>query len=895
MNVHGLDKLLNPQRIALVGVTINPNSVGGKVLHNLVGSAFRGVVYPVNPVSEAIMGVPCYSDLESVPRTPDLVIVCTPAEKVVGVMEKAGRMGVEGAIVMSAGFQESGPEGSRLSNDLKTVLSKYPRLRMIGPNCLGIVVPGLNLNASFSQGMPSGGHVAFISQSGALCTSVLDWARDRSVGFSYFVSVGNALDVDFADLIDYFGEDEKTESIVLYIESVSDARRFMTAARAFARTKPIVVYKAGRYPQSAAVAASHTGAMASEDSVYDAAFRRAGIARVLNIGEIFSCVELIGRSRFPEGPRLGIVTNAGGPGVMAVDKLIQLNGQLAELSADSVKELDGVLPPIWSGRNPVDVLGDANAKRFEKASRIVLGDKEVDALLVILTPQAMTKPDRTALKIASVSKESGKPVLAAWLGGESVRKGREILDGSDVAVYSTPEQAVSAFMTLVDYADNLEDLYETPRDIIVDFAQDQMQMRNEARRSMPDEKGFLSEQKTKELLQMYGIRATIPKLASNPGEAAEIAEEIGYPVAMKVQSPQIVHKSDSGGVALNVECRETLERSWGDIMKSTSACCPQAEIDGITVQKMAPLNGGVEMILGARRDTVFGAVIMAGKGGVETEVWKDTALGLPPLNEHLAARMLQNLRITPLLKGFRGSKPVNMEELINVMMRFSYMVCDNPEFLEIEVNPLLCTSEGIIALDARALVDPALELDRNYSHLALRPYPAEYIRPSRLEDGTEILLRPIKPEDEPMWMEMLGNCSRESIYSRFGFFYNWANHQAASRYCYIDHDRGIAIVAEHRAEKGRSIHAIGRLIADPDLKTVEYAILVDDQWQNRGLGKMVTEYCERIAVAWGIGSIVAHTNVSNRRMVHLFESLGYSISHDKAGGEVFVQKKLKGL
>lgn len=893
MSVHGLDKLLNPQRIALVGVTINPNSVGGKVLTNLIGGAFRGVVYPVNPVSEAIMGVPCYPGLDSVPRTPDLVIVCAPAEKVADILAECGELGVNGVIVMSAGFEESGPRGEELSRGLREQLEKYPDMRVLGPNCLGIIVPGIKLNASFASGIPAQGSVAFVSQSGALCTSVLDWARDKKIGFSYFVSIGNAIDIDFADLIDYFGEDEKTDAIILYIESIRDARKFMTATRAFARTKPIIVYKAGRYPQSAEVAASHTGAMASEDAVYDAAFRRTGMARVLNIGEIFDCVELIGRNRYPRGPKLGILTNAGGPGVMAVDTLIELGGELAQLSSESVEALDSFLPPFWSGRNPVDVLGDANSKRYRKAAEILLDDGGVDALLVILTPQAMTRPDRIAARIGGLIESTRKPVLAAWLGGESVRGSMSMLVEAGVATYSTPEQAVRAFMTLVDYADNLEDLYETPRDIMADFPGDQQRMRQEFLSVIPKEDSILSEIESKRLLQLYGIPVTMPSLARSQEEAVSIASETGYPVVLKVHSPDITHKTEVGGVAVNIDCREVLEEAWKNIMSSVADRAPGAEILGISVQRMAAVRQGTEMILGARKDPVFGSVIMVGRGGVATEIWGDTALGFPPLNEHLADRMLRSLKVFPLLDGFRGRPPVDVELLKKVMMRFSYLVCDNPEIDEIDINPLLCCSNEILALDARVSVTPGVGLHRSYDHLALRPYPAEYVTRRTLKDGTEVLLRPIKPEDEPMWMEMLGSCSRESIYSRFGFFYNWANHEAAARYCYIDYDREIAIVAETALKGVRSIHAIGRLVADPDLESVEYAILVDDKWQNRGLGGIVTEYCENIARDWGLSRIVAQTTVDNTRMIHLFEARGYRVSHDRSSGEVHVRKDLK--
>ena len=478
MGIHRLDGIFHPKRIALIGVTPNPNSVSGKILGNLITSGFTGVVYPVNPDSEAVLGIPCYPDLRSVPRTPDLGVICTPAEQVPDAVRQCGEAGVLGIVIISAGFRETGEAGCALEDQIKAEAARFDGMRIIGPNCLGFIVPGQSLNVSFAGGMPRAGHVAFVSQSGALCTSVLDWALQGKIGFSHFVSIGNTLDVDFGDLIDYLGEDPNTESIILYIESIQNARSFMSAARAFARTKPIIVYKAGRFPESAQVAASHTGALAAEDAVYDAAFQRVGLARVYDIGEIFDCAELIGRNKIPRGPRLGIVTNAGGPGVMATDALIAANGVLAKLSDETLAKLDENLPPAWSHRNPVDVLGDARSKRIEKAAQIVLTDPNVDAVLVILTPQAMTNPVAAAKAVGKLADTTSKPILAAWLGGQAMRDAIPVLVDAGIAAYRTPEQAIRAFMTLVAYARNLEALYETPRDIPISFSYDQAQIRS---------------------------------------------------------------------------------------------------------------------------------------------------------------------------------------------------------------------------------------------------------------------------------------------------------------------------------------------------------------------------------------------------------------------------------
>lgn len=893
MNVHKLEKLLNPRRIALIGVTINPNSVGGVVLGNLVGGGFRGVVYPVSASAEAILGVPCYRDLSSLPRRPDMAIICTPAEQVPGLVEQCGEMGIMGLIIMSAGFKETGEEGLALEERIRETVSRYEGMRVLGPNCLGIIVPGLSLNASFGEGMPRKGNVAFISQSGALCTSVLDWAIQEKIGFSYFVSVGNMLDVDFSDLIDYFGEDQQTESIILYVESISRAREFITAARAFARTKPILVYKAGRFPESAAVAASHTGAMASEDAIYDAVFQRTGIARVLNIGEIFDCAELIGRNRIPRGPRLAIVTNAGGPGVMATDSLIAQNGVLAKLSPETIDECDSFLPPFWSHGNPVDVLGDARAKRFARATEAVVKDKGVDAILVILTPQAMTKPTAVAGAVARIASETSKPVLAAWLGGERVTEGAKLLADSGVPAYRTPEQAVGAFMTLVDYSRNLETLYETPRDIPVEFQLDRRAMRERVNSYVSTGESILSEENSKELLEIYGIPVTMPVPATTPEEAVCISGDIGYPVVLKVWSDQITHKTDAGGVKLNLESPVQVEEGWHAIMKSASEACPDARINGVTVQKMVQMKHGLEMILGIKKDPVFGSVIMAGMGGVEAELWGDSSLGFPPLNERLARRMLETLKIWPLLNGYRGRPQVDIDALLNVIMRLSYLTADNPEIEELDINPLVVGPDGMVALDARAVVKPLPAPAKAYAHLALRPYPEEYTTKRKLSDGTHVTLRPIRPEDEPRWLELLGSCSRESIYNRFRFFFNWSTHEVATRYCYIDYDREMAIVSEIEEKGEKRLTGVGRLVADPDLETVEYAVLVSDRWQNRGLGGMLTDVCLEIAREWGMKKVYAQTTTDNPRMVHLFENREFKVDHSPGGAVVDVEKELK--
>ncbi len=880
MAIKKLDSIFKPKRIALIGVSNNPDSVGGITLKNLVGGGFNGVVYPVNPKREAVFGIPCYPDVKSLPKTPDMAVIMTAAKLVPQIVKECGEAGIHGVIIMSAGFKESGEEGKKLEAQVKAEKAKFPDMRIIGPNCLGILVPGLNMNVSFAAGMPKKGHVAFISQSGALCTSVLDWAYEANIGFSNFVSIGNTMDVSFGDLIDYFGQDPNTKSIVLYVESIADARTFMSAARAFSREKPIIVYKSGRFPESAAAAASHTGAMASEDSIYDAVFRRAGLVRVFDFGNIFDFTDLVGRKRIPKGNRLVIVTNAGGPGVMATDSLISLGGKLVNLSDETMQKLNDYLPPFWSHGNPVDVLGDATPERFARATEIVLEDTNVDAVLVLLTPQAMTDPTATAQAIVEMSVRTTKTVMAAWLGGTAMRDGIQIFNKHGISNYSAPEQAIGAFMTLSDYSENQQMLYETPREVPVSFQYDRHELRAKYLKDIFPKAKILNEDDSKMLVNDYGIDTTHPTPAATEDEAVKIAKKKGYPVVLKIYSPDITHKSDVGGVALNIKNEDMVRANFRNMIKTASEKRPDARIDGVTVQRMVDSKDGIELILGTKKDPIFGTVMLVGMGGTTAELFKDKRLEFPPLNEHLAMQMLRSLKIYPLLQGWRGDVPKNIDKLIEVMIRLSYLAADYPEIEELDINPLIVTPNDVIALDARIVVDHDLlqKPVKEYSHLILRPYPESLIKETQLKDETRITLRPIRPEDEPMWLELLSSCSKESIYHRFRYDFYFDSHEVASQFCFIDYDREIAIVAEHEKEDGqKELIGVGRLIADPDVEMMEYAILITDAWQKKELGFMITNYCLDIAKGRNIKRLAAETTRDNKPMISVFRKLNFKI------------------
>lgn len=879
MAIKKLNSIFKPKRIALIGVSNNPDSVGGITLRNLVSGGYNGVVYPVNPKREAVFGIPCYPDVKSLPKVPDLAVIMTAAKWVPQLIKECGEMGIHGIIIMSAGFKESGEEGKALENQVKAEKAKFPEMRVIGPNCLGILVPGLNMNVSFAAGMPKKGHVAFISQSGALCTSVLDWAYESNIGFSHFVSIGNTMDVSFGDLIDYFGQDPNTKSIVLYVESIQNARAFMSAARAFSREKPIIVYKSGRFPESAAAAASHTGAMASEDSIYDAVFHRAGLARVFDFGDIFDFTDLVGRRRIPKGNRLAIVTNAGGPGVMATDSLISLGGKLVKLSENTMEKLNNYLPPFWSHGNPIDVLGDATPERFAKSTEIVLEDENVDAVLVLLTPQAMTDPTATAEAIAKMSANTTKTIMAGWLGGKSMREGIQIFNNAGISSYGTPEQAIKAFMTLSDYSQNLKMLYETPKEVPVSFQYDRQKLREKYLKNIFPKAKILNEDDSKMLVNDYGIDTTHPTPAATEDGAVAIAEKKGYPVVLKIYSPDITHKSDVGGVALNIKDEEMVRATFRNMVKTATAKMPNARIDGVTVQKMIDTKDGIELIVGTKKDPVFGTVMLVGMGGTTAELFKDKRLEFPPLNEQLARQMIESLQIYPLLTGWRGDSPKNIDKLIEALIRMSYLAADYPEIEELDINPLIVTPTDVIALDARIVVDEEILNNpvKEYSHLILRPYPESLIKNATLRDGTEIVLRPIKPEDEPLWLDLLASCSKESIYHRFRYDFYFDSHEVASQFCFIDYDREIAIVAEVEEEGQKKLIGVGRLIADPDVEMMEYAILITDAWQKKELGYTLTNYCMEIAKSRGIKKLAAETTKDNKPMISVFRKLNFKI------------------
>ena len=876
-----LDKIFNPQSIALIGASDEEGSVGYALIKNLTELGYEEKIYPVNIHKHEILGFKAYQTVNQLPETVDLAIIATPANTVPDLVEQCGKAGIIGIIIISAGFKEIGPEGKALEDKIIEIKKKY-NLRVIGPNCLGIIRPSINLNATFATKMPKPGRIAFISQSGALGTAILDWAIHENIGFSNFVSVGSMIDVDFGDLIDYFGTDPKTRSILMYVEGITDAREFMSATRHFARTKPIIVVKAGRFSESAKAAASHTGSLTGEDMIYDAAFKRAGIVRVEEISDLFNCAEVLGTQPLPRGPNLAIVTNAGGPGIMATDALIARGGKLAKLSQKTMKTLNKTLPHYWSRGNPIDILGDAKADRYRAVAEACFKDENVDGLLIIYTPQGVLDPAEIARSIVKLYKSKGsyKTILTSFMGHKEVEEANRIFTENSIPTYPTPEQAVATYMYMHQYKRNLELLYETPEELPVDSAPPKRPLKVIMRKAAKENRETLTEMEAKQLLEYYDIPIVKTSVAKTADEAAFSASQIGYPVVLKILSPQIVHKTDAGGVVLNINSETELREAFDNIIRRAKEYDPEAEIHGVTVQPMIK-KLGYEIILGAKTDPLFGPAILFGMGGVGVELFKDVAIGLPPLNQTLARRIMEETKVYKLLEGYRNVPPANIKLTEEVMVRFSQMLVDFPQLKEVDINPLFINEKEAFALDARVVIDKeqVFEKLKPHEHLVISPYPKKYETLWKLRDGRTVLLRPIRPEDEPLWLEMFKNFSEESIRYRFFHIIKDTPHEMRIRYCNIDYDREIAIVPELTENEKRKILGVVRVPILPDQKTGEVAVIVADPWQGLGLGSKMMDYMIEICKDKGLETIYGVMLPDNYRAIELFKKMGFTIKY----------------
>ena len=896
-----LDAIFSPKSVAVIGATEKEGSVGRTILWNLISNPFGGTIYPVNIKRSNVLGIKAYPDINSVPEQVDLAVIVTPAPTVPAIIKECVNAKVKGAIIISAGFKEIGKEGAKLERQILNEARKG-NMPIIGPNCLGVMRPYFGLNATFATTLANPGNVGFISQSGALCTAVLDWSFAENVGFSAFISIGSMLDVDWGDLIYYLSDDPRTKSIVLYMESVGDARSFISAAREVASTKPIIIIKAGQTEAAAKAASSHTGALTGSDEVLNAAFRRCGILRVNSIAELFYMAEVLGKQPPSKGSNLTILTNAGGPGVLATDALINGGGKLTQMSDKTMKAFNEFLPPHWSRNNPVDILGDADPNRYAKSLEIAAKDPNSDGLLVILTPQAMTEPTQTAEQLKPYAKSLGKPVLASWMGGVDVQAGTLILNQADIPTFPYPDTAARVFNYMWKYSYNLRGLYETP--ILPPQFDEMLQDRKkEASKIIKNVqktgRTLFTEWESKSILSIYGIPTVKTEIAQSAEEAAKIAKKIGYPVVLKLNSEFITHKTDVGGVKLNLYSKDEVISAFNSIKKSVNA----KHFQGVAVQPMVTAKG-YEIIIGSTDDFQFGPILLFGSGGQLVEVFKDRSLALPPLNTTLARRMMEQTKIYQAFKGVRGEKPVDLTALEQLMVNFSFLVVEQHWIKEIDINPLLVSSENIIALDARIILHDPKMSEEQLPQAAIRPYPTQYIFDSKLRDGSKITIRPIRPEDEPDLVRFHEQLSDLTVYYRYMHQITLTQriaHERLARICFIDYDREMALVVEKKNPKSKQskirsgekeIIAVGRLSKIHGTNDAEFAIVISDKYQRQGLGTELMKKLIDIGKLEKIDRIVAELLPDNAGMTRVMDKVGFRFRNDIEKQVVIAERKL---
>ena len=876
-----LDAIFAPKSVAVIGASETPGSVGRTIVWNLLSSTFGGTIYPVNPKRPSILGIKTYPNLSAVPEIVDLIVVVTPAPTVPDIIKEAVDIGVKGAIIISAGFKETGPAGVELERQILEH-ARRGNMRIIGPNCLGVMNPISGLNATFATTIARPGSVGFISQSGALLTAILDWSLRENVGFSSFVSIGSMLDVDWSDLIYYLGDDPHTKSIVIYMETIGNARAFLSAAREVALTKPIIVIKPGRTEGAAKAAASHTGSLTGSDEVLEVAFRRSGVLRVNSIAELFYMAEVLGKQPRPQGRRLTILTNAGGPGVLATDALITNGGELAKLSDETMEAFDQLLPAAWSHNNPVDILGDASPERYAKALEIAAKDPNSDGILVILTPQAMTDPTKTAEVLEPYAGSLGKPVIATWMGGNEVAPGEAILNKANVPTFPYPDTAARVFDYMAHYSENLRLLYETPMSVS-DLGQDAVN-RERAESIIQNARNsgrtILTEYESKQLLSCYGIPTVETYIAATQDDAVKAADEIGYPVVLKLHSETVTHKTDVGGVLLDLADADAVRQAFASIQKSVAEKASAADFLGVTVQPMAKLEG-YELILGSSIDPQFGPVLLFGLGGQLVEVFKDRALGLPPLTTTRARRMMERTKIYTALQGVRGRDPVDLAALERMLVRFAQLVTEQRWIKELDINPLLASPERLIALDARVVLFQSEVKAEDLPKLAIRPYPIQYVSTWTAKDRTKVTIRPILPEDEALLAKFHTVLSDRTVFMRYLkpiMLQERVMHERLARICHVDYDREIALVAEKIEESGEpSIMGIVRLSRIHGTNEARLSILIGDPYQGVGLGGELISRAIEVARQERLSRLSAILTQDNQVMLHIFKKLGFSI------------------
>ena len=875
MGPHYLNRFFTPKSVAIVGASERENSVGYRLLLNMQEAGFMGGLYPVNNKRDQLLGLKVYPDLNAVPEDLDLVVIATPAPSVPGIIRQCGEKGVSSVIIITAGFGELGSEGKRLQQEVLDIAHRY-NIRIIGPNCLGVIRPSGYLNATFGDGTVKDGNLALLSQSGAVCTAILDWAKVQDIGFSTVVSMGGAADIDFGEVLDYLATDSKTTGILMYVEGIRDARRFLSGLKAAARLKPVILIKSGRHEAGVKAAMSHTGAMVGGDDVFDAAIERAGVVRVYSITELFSAARVLANNYVVKKDRLAIITNAGGPGVMSTDRAEDVGIIMAELSPASIEGLNEALPVHWSHANPIDILGDATSERYQKALDICLKDKNVDGVLVILTPQAMTNPTQVALSIIEGAKASKKPVLASWTGGERVQEGRDLFANSRVAHFNTPEVAVDAFSFLAKYAQNQILLKQIPSPTDELAKPDVEGSRLIIERVLSEGRQVLTAQESKAILAAFHIPVTQTIKVSSVKDAMIAAETLRFPVVLKVNMAEFSHKSDIGGVRLNINSVQDISRHYTEMEAAIKKLHPEITDVGMTVEPMFRSPNGRELMIGVVRDPVFGPAISFGLGGTMVEILKDNAVALPPLNAYMVEQMIAKTKAARYLGAFRQLPPANKQALINVLLNISTMVSELPEILELDINPLIVDETGVMAVDARIKAEVSHQLTR-YSHMAIHPYPQELIQYYQLNNGVNITIRPIRPEDAVLEKDFHNRLSERTKYFRFMQALQELTPEMIVRFTQIDYDREMAFVAVTEDANMPSELGVGRCLMNPDGNSVEFALVVADDCHCLGIGSKLMTTLMQTAKAKGISFFEGEVLVVNKPMLSLVTKLGFSI------------------
>lgn len=892
MGQHYLKRLFEPESVVVFGASERPDAVGTLVFANMLEGGFQGAVYAINPKRETVQDQPAYPSLKALNKPVDLAVIATPAHTVPGIIEACGEHGTRAAVILSAGFREVGPEGRKLE---QAVLENARRhgIRFIGPNCLGIMRPGLGLNATFNKGGARDGRLALISQSGALCTAILDWADPNGVGFSTVVSTGISADLDFGEVLDYLVADPHTESVLLYIEGIHNARSFMSGLRAAARVKPVIALKVGRHAAGSRAAMSHTGALVGEDDVFDAALRRAGVIRGMRIGHLFSAASVMAAHYRIRGPRLAVITNGGGPGVMASDRAADLGIPLAQLSESALEQLTQQLPSTWSHGNPIDVIGDAGPDRYRAATEVCLDDKSVDGVLVILTPQAMTDPAGVAEALVRAASGSKKPLLACWMGERQVGPGRDRLVEAGIPTFQTPEAAVEAFSYLTSYYNAQELLVQTPGPISERRPPDVEGARLIIEGALAQGRKMLSESESKALLHAFHIPTTGSAVARSPNEALVQAQLMGYPVALKVNSPDITHKSDAGGVVLGISNAQAVRGAYNEIIAAVNEYRPTAKIDGVTVQPMVHSANGRELLVGIFTDPVFGPVVAFGAGGTAVEVMGDRAVALPPLNRYLAGELVGRTRVSKMLGAFRHMPPADVDAVERVLLRISEMACELPWIQELDINPLIVDENGAVAVDARVRVEYHSTAQERYGHMAIYPYPSHLITRWQLPDGTDLVIRPIRPEDAEIEQNFVRGLSERSKYFRFMQNIDELSPPMLARFTQIDYDREMALIAVIEQADTEVEVGVCRYTINPDGNSCEFALVVADEWQRRGIGHRLMGRLIDAARQRDLTLMEGDVLTSNQEMLALGRTLGFSVRTDPEDPTVrHIEKRL---